>query len=72
MSVSGKQPTTNYLKKDFDYQGHPTIENWLKVERIYINFKTSRTFSPRKSFGYAFFIAHKLSQAKMANFFITK
>jgi len=59
-------------QNDFDYQGHLTIEKWLKVERNYINSKTSTTFSSKNTLGTRFFIAHKVSPAKLAKFFITK
>jgi len=60
-------------QNEFDYQGHLTIEKWLKVERNYIHSKTRTTFSHQKNaLGTRFFVAHKVSTAKMVIFFITK
>jgi len=71
--VNYQSQTTNYLKQnDFDYQGHLTIEKWLKVERNYINSKTSTTFSSKNALGTRFFIAHKVSPAELANFLLQK
>ena len=73
LPIIGKLPITNYLKQnDFDYQGHLTIEKWLKVERNYVNSKSSTTFSSKNALGTRFFIAHEVSPAKLAKFFIAK
>jgi len=42
------------------------------VERNYINSKTSTTFSSKNALGTRFFIAHKVSPAKLANFLLQK
>jgi len=53
LPFSGKLSITNYLKQNAaDYQSHLTIENNLKVEKMYIISKTSTTF-PKKRLGYS-------------------
>jgi len=52
LPISGKVSITNYLKQYyFDYEGHLTIENKLKVERIlYFQIKV-QLLPPKKRFG---------------------
>jgi len=56
LPISGKLPITKYLiQNDFDYEGHLTIENWLKVKKIILFLKQAQLFPQERRFRYAFF-----------------